>query len=65
MENVPNGRLWQAIREAGYNQMQFARLVGDHYSKVSLVLHGRYNLTQEKQNIYAAALGKKRKELFD
>ncbi|BBO76922.1 hypothetical protein DSCW_43390 [Desulfosarcina widdelii] len=65
MSIKPNGRLWQAVKEKGLTQRDFAKLVGEHFTRVNMVINGRINLTEKQQQKYAAALNMRRERLFD
>jgi transcriptional regulator with XRE-family HTH domain len=59
-----NFRLWQAIKEKGYKQKDFAKLIGVDNSVVSRVVNGRMNLSDEEKERWAKALEKTVKEVF-
>ena len=59
-----NMKLLAAIREAGYRQRDFAGLVGEHESQVSMVINGRLNLDEKRKAMYAKVLDKSVQELF-
>jgi len=61
----PNIKLLSAIRERGFRQNDFARVVGDHYSYISRVVNGWVNLDEARKARYAQTLGKETSELFD
>ena len=60
----PNIKLLSAIRERGFRQNDFARVVGDHFTFVSRVVNGWVNLDEARKARYAQTLGKKPSELF-
>ena len=60
-----NIKLLAAIRECGFRQNDFARVVGDHETIISRVINGWHNLDDRRKAKYARALGKKPSELFD
>ena len=60
-----NIKLLSAIRERGFRQVDFAKVVGDHHTFISRVINGWINLDDARKAKYARALGKKIKELFD
>ncbi len=60
-----NIKLLSAIRERGFRQVDFARVVGDHHTFISRVINGWVNLDDARKAKYARALGKESKELFD
>jgi len=59
-----NVKLLAAIRERGYRQQDFARLVGDHPSFVSRVINGWMNLDEGRRQKYASVLKCSAEELF-
>jgi hypothetical protein len=60
-----NINLLSAIRERGFRQVDFAKVVGDHHTFISRVINGWINLDDARKAKYARALGKKQSELFD
>ena len=60
-----NINLLAAIREKGLSQNEFALMVGDHFSLVSRVVRGWFNLDDARKAKYAEVLGKKQSELFE
>ena len=60
-----NLKLLTAIRERGMRQVDFARVVGDHFTFVSRVVNGWVNLDDRRKSKYAKTLGKNVQELFD
>lgn len=60
-----NLRLLTAIRERGMRQVDFARIVGDHFTFVSRVINGWINLDDRRKARYAKTLGKSIQELFE
>jgi len=59
--NIP---LLVAIREKGWTQKDFAKIVGDHPTFVSRVVNGWVNLSDDHQAKYASVLDCKAEELF-
>ena len=57
-------KLFEAIRKADMYQRDFAKIVGEPESKVSLVVNGKYNLSQAEQVKWARILGQPQEELF-
>ncbi len=57
-------KLLMAIRESEMRQVDFARVVGDHFTFVSRVVNGWINLDDRRKAKYAKALGKSVGELF-
>jgi len=57
-------KLLVAIREHGFRQRDFAKVVGTQESIVSEVISGKRNIDSVKQKKWARALGKKPDELF-
>ena len=60
-----NVKLLAAIRERGFRQVDFAKVVGDHHTFVSRVINGWINLDEPRKAKYARALGKETSELYD
>lgn len=60
-----NVKLLAAIRERGFRQIDFAKVVGDHHTFVSRVINGWVNLDEPRKVKYARVLGKKSAELFE
>ena len=56
--------LFEAIRKSGMYQRDFAKIVGEPESKVSLVVNGKYNLSQAEKVKWARVLGQPQEELF-
>lgn len=65
MSPKQNLKLLTAIREMNMRQRDFALLVGDNSSIVSMVINGWFNLDDRRQRRYARVLGKEVKELFE
>ena len=59
-----NLRLLTAIRERGMRQVDFAKVVGDHFTFVSRVVNGWINLDDRRKAKYAKTLGKSVQEIF-
>jgi plasmid maintenance system antidote protein VapI len=57
-------KLFEAIRKANMYQRDFARIIGEPESKVSLVVNGKYNLSQTEQIKWARILGQPQEKLF-
>ena len=57
-------KLFEAMRGANLRQRDFAKIIGESESKVSLVVNGKYNLSPAEQIKWARALGKPQEELF-
>jgi hypothetical protein len=60
-----NLKLLTAIRERGMRQVDFAKVVGDHFTFVSRVVNGWINLDDRRKSKYAKTLGKDVEEIFD
>ena len=60
-----NIKLLAAIRERGFRQIDFAKVVNDHHTFISRVINGWINLDERRKVKYARALGKKTTELFE
>jgi hypothetical protein len=60
-----NLRLLMAIREQGMRQVDFANLVGDHFTFVSRVINGWVNLDDGRKAKYARVLEKDVCDLFE
>jgi len=60
----PNAKLWAAIREKGWSQRDFCKVVGDDPATVSRAVTGKLNLDIPRQIKWAKALGKPQEELF-
>ena len=59
-----NVKLLAAIREQGWRQVDFARIVGENPSTISRVVNGWLNLDEDRQVKFARALNKTVEELF-
>jgi len=59
-----NAKLLKAIRENGWYQKDFARIVGDDPSIVSRIITGQWNMDEGRKVRYARVLRKNVKELF-
>jgi transcriptional regulator with XRE-family HTH domain len=64
MTPTPNGKLWEAIRQAGFSQRDFARVVKAHEGTVSRVVCGRFILDQSTQLRWAKVLRRRPEDLF-
>lgn len=62
--NVYNRNLKIKILDSGKSQRELAKQIGIPESHLSMVLHGRYNLTAEQQFRIAEALGCGVDEIF-
>jgi hypothetical protein len=60
-----NIKLLSAIRERGFRQIDFAKVVGDHHTFISRVVNGWVNLDDVRKAKYARVLGKETTELFE
>ena len=60
-----NIKLLSAIRERGFRQVDFAKVVGDHHTFISRVVNGWINLDDVRKAKYARVLGKEPAELFE
>ena len=60
-----NSKLRDAIREKFGSQRDFAAKIGMHESRVSLVVNGRWVLTESEMKRWARALGVPMEQVFD
>lgn len=59
-----NFELFKAIRDKGLRQRDFAKIVGDHESVVSLIVNDVWVIDEVRKAPYARALGCKSEDLF-
>ena len=64
MARVINGPLLLAIREQGYTQKEFSKIVGDDSSLISRVVNGHFNLDMARKIRWSKALKRKVEDLF-
>lgn len=56
--------LLKAIKEEGFTQRDFARLVNDHESVVSRIINGTWIIDEKRRIRYARVLNRKPDDLF-
>ena len=61
----PRAALWSAIKEAGLNQREFSRIVGDDPAIVSRIVTGQMIPSEVRKIRYAKALNRRVEEIFD
>lgn len=59
-----NWPLLKAVREQGYTQRYFSKVIGDDESRVSRIINGVWNPDPARPVRYAKALKKKPEELL-